>query len=320
MSKNKNIKFLNISSELGAGTRGSSKSLEGLKLAAKTKGSSIFNNHKITPVKDANDSLLKNINFPNAKRIKVIYEVLNRVHSCVKKELLKKKFPVLISGDHSISIGTIAGIKSAFKNKTIGVIWIDAHADIHSPYTTPSGNMHGMPVAASLGIDNILPKGNQPHSEAIKLWHKIKSLGGVCPKLKPENIVYVGVRDTEWQENELIDKLGIKNHTIDFIRNHGAVLTAKSTLEKLAECDLIYISFDVDVLDTSLSKGTGTPVPNGLFLNEVISFVNEVSKSQKLCCFEIVEINPTFDNKGNLMAEMGLEVLEALVNSINTTS
>ncbi len=317
MPKNKEIKFLKISSELGAGTRGASKSFEGLNRAAKKKGTSIFNDYEIISIKDENESLLKNINFPNAKRIKSIYEVLNRVSNRVKKELLENSFPILISGDHSISIGTIAGIKSAFKNKAIGVIWIDAHADIHTPFTTPSGNMHGMPVAASLGIDNVLPRGNQPHSEVIQLWNKIKSLGELYPKVKPKDLVYIGVRETEWQENKLIDKLGIQNYTVDFIRNNGADLTAKSALEKLADCDLIYISFDVDVLDTSLSKGTGTPVPNGLFLKEAITFLNEVSKSQKLCCFEIVEINPTIDNKGNLMAETGLEIIERIISNLH---
>lgn len=320
MSQNKNIRLLNISSEIGAGTRGASESFESLKLAAKKRKSSIFNTHKIIKIKDENSSLQKNINFPSAIRIKAIYEVLNRVSGYVKKELLKNNFPILISGDHSTSIGTIAGIKSAFKNQTIGVIWIDAHADIHSPYTTPSGNMHGMPVAASLGIDNVLPKGNHPHPEAINLWNNIKSLGDVCPKLDPENIVYIGVRDTEWQENELINKLGIKNYTVEFIREKGPILTATKALKNLTDCDLIYISFDVDVLDTSISRGTGTPVPNGLFLTEIKSLVFEFSKSEKLCCFEIVEINPTIDNKGNSMAEAGLDILEILIQSIKITS
>ncbi len=320
MLKKKEIKFLKISSELGAGTRGAAKSFEGLNNAAKKKGSSIFKDFEIISIKDENESILKNINFPNAKRIKSIYEVLSRVSNRVKKELLENYFPILVSGDHSISIGTIAGIKSAFPQKNIGVVWIDAHADIHTPFTTPSGNMHGMPVAASLGIDNVLPRGNQPHSEAIKLWDNIKSIGGLCPKIKPENIVYIGIRDTEWQEKELIDKLGIKKYDIDFTRKKGITSIAKSTLKRIEHCELIYISFDVDVLDTSLSLGTGTPVPNGLFFKELISLISELSKSKKLCCFEIVEINPTFDNKGNSMAEMGLEVLEVLIQSIKITS
>jgi arginase len=180
--------------------------------------------------------------------------------------------------------------------------------------------MHGMPVAASLGIDNILPKGNQPHGEAIKLWNNIKTIGGLCPKIKPENIVYIGMRDTEWQERKLIDKLAIKKYDINYVRKKGGEQTAKSAIKRLSNCDLIYVSFDVDVLDTSLSLGTGTPVPNGLFLTELLSLVSELSKSEKMCCFEIVEINPTIDNKGNSMAEIGLNVLEVVIQSIKIIS
>ena len=320
MLKSKKIKFLKISSELGAGTRGASKGFEGLKSAAAATGSTLFSDYEIISIKDENDSLLKNINFPSAKRIQSIYEVLNRVKKTVNDEVKQKHFPLLISGDHSISMGTIAGIKSAFPNKKIGVVWIDAHADIHTPFTTPSGNMHGMPIAASLGLDNFSCASNTPKKEVIELWNNIKTLGGNDPNLEPKNIVYVGVRDTEWEEDKLITKLGIHKYSVDFIRRNKGVKSAQTILKKLENVDLIYISFDVDVLDNSLSMGTGTPVANGLFLNEVKSLISELSKSQKLCCFEIVEINPTIDNKGNLMAEMGLEVLETLIQCLKITS
>ena len=320
MLKNKTIKILKISSELGAGTRGSSKGFEGLKSAAAMTGSSVFNDYEILSIKDENDSLLKNISFPNAKRIQSIYEVLNRVNKSVHDELIQNHFPILISGDHSIAMGTIAGIKSAFPNKKIGIVWIDAHADIHTPFTTPSGNMHGMPIAASLGLDNFSYASNSPKKDVITLWNNIKNLGGDGPNINPKNIVYVGVRDTEWQEDQTMKKLGIHKCSVEFIRKNGGPKSADTILNKLEKSDLIYISFDVDVLDTSLSMGTGTPVPNGLFLKEVTSLISELSKSEKLCCFEIVEINPTIDNKGNSMAEMGLQVLEALIQSTNITS
>lgn len=319
MSNNEKFKLLKISSEIGAGTRGSSKGFEGLKTAAAISGSSIFSDHEIISIKDENDSLLKNINYPNAKRIKGIYEVLSRVQKNVKSQLENEKFPILLSGDHSIAAGTIAGIKSAYPEKSIGVIWIDAHADIHTPYTTPSGNMHGMPIAAAIGLNHILPRSNEPHPDTIKLWQDIKNLGGKPQKIKPENLVYVGVRDTEWQEEKAIKDLEIQRYGVSFVRNHGGKSTAESILNYLINCDLIYISFDVDVLDTSLSKGTGTPVPNGLFLTEVINLINTISKTGKLCCFEIVEINPTIDDKGNTMAEMGLKVLESVIQNLKPT-
>lgn len=316
MSRKDKIKFLKICSELGAGTRGASKGFEGLRIAATKKNSDLFEKFNITDIKDENDSLLKNINFPNAKRIKQIYAVLIRVHDEVKTQLKKHKLPILLSGDHSIATGTIAGIKSAYPSKTVGVVWIDAHADIHTPYTTPSGNMHGMPIAASLGIDHKLTNQNTPHPHAKKLWENIKNLGEKSPKIKAENIAYVGVRETEWQESEVIRELNIQNYSVDFVRKHGGDTTSRSILNQLINCDYIYLSFDVDVLDTSLSRGTGTPVPNGLFLREVIHLINGLAKSNKLCCFEIVEINPTIDDKGNLMAEMGLEVLESFIEEI----
>ncbi len=317
MKSSKNIKLLKISSELGAGTRGASQGFEGLKTAAAIKGSKVFDEFEVIPIKDENDSLLKNISFPNAKRIQHIYEVLERVQNEVSNQLKKENFPVLISGDHSIAAGTIAGIKSAFPNKKLGVIWIDAHADIHTPYTTPSGNMHGMPLAASLGLDHVLPMGNQPQEEVIGLWEKIKSLGNVSPKIKPENLAYVGLRNTEWQEDKAIKEMGIQKFSVDFLRQNGGKIAAKSILNYLINCDLIYISFDVDVLDSNLSKGTGTPVPKGLYLREVINLISALSKNEKTCCFEIVEINPTIDNKGNSMAEMGLQVLESFLSNFD---
>ena len=317
MKSSKNIKLIKISSELGAGTRGASQGFEGLKTAAAIKGSKVFDEFEVIPIKDENDSLLKNISFPNAKRIQHIYEVLERVQNEVNDQLKKENFPVLISGDHSIAAGTIAGIKSAFPNKKLGVVWIDAHADIHTPYTTPSGNMHGMPLAASLGLDHVLPMGNQPKEEVITLWEKIKSLGGISPKIKPGNLAYVGLRDTEWQEDKAIKEMGIQKFSVDFLRQNGGKIAAKSILNYLVNCDLIYISFDVDVLDSNLSKGTGTPVPKGLYLREVINLISALSKNEKTCCFEIVEINPTIDNKGNSMAEMGLEVLESFLSNFD---
>jgi len=315
--KKDKIKFIKVSSELGAGTSGASKGFEGLKSADAMRESNLFSQHEIISIKDKNDSLLKNINFPTAKRIKDILEVVTNVSRTVKSQLLEKNFPIIIAGDHSIAIGTIAGIKSAYPSKNVGIIWVDAHADIHSPYTTPSGNVHGMPIAASLGLDHKLPFGNNPKKEVIKLWNDVKNLEEISPKIKPENIVYVGLRDTEWQEDKVLRELKIQKFSVDFVRRNGGKSTADTILNHLINTDIIYISFDVDVLDTSLSKGTGTPVPNGLFLREVVNLMKSLAKSPKLCCFEIVEINPTIDDKGNSMAEMGLDVLEEIISSIN---
>lgn len=317
MPSQKNIKFIKTISELGAGTRGASKGYLALEKAAKAKESELLSRFSTIEIVDKNDVLNQEPKFKFAKRIKELSYVFSDLSSTVKHQLNNHIFPILISGDHSSALGTIAGVKANYPNKNIGVIWIDAHADVHTPYTSPSGNMHGMPLAASLGLNHILPNGNQPHQEVINLWNSLKNLEGVFPKLKPEHLVYVGVRDTEWQEKKVIKELKIQEYTVDFVRKHGGEETAKSAIQRLINADLIYISFDVDVLDDSLSKGTGTPVEKGLFLKEVKNLLNTLIKHEKVCCFEMVEINPSLDDKGNKMGEMAFEILEDLINKIS---
>ena len=316
-ASNKYIKFIKTSSELGAGTRGASKGYLALENAAKSKKSKLLSKFATIEINDKNNALINEPKFEFAKRIKELSNIFSDLSSTVKQQLNNNIFPILISGDHSSSLGTIAGIKAAYPNKNVGVIWIDAHADVHTPYTSPSGNMHGMPLAASLGLNHILLNGNQPHQEVINLWNNLKNLEGIFPKLKPEHLVYVGVRDPEWQEKKIIKELKIQEYTVDFVRKHGGIETAKSVIQRLINADLIYISFDVDVLDDSLSRGTGTPVEKGLFLKEAKNLLNTLIRHEKVCCFEMVEINPSLDDKGNKMGEMAFEILEDLISQIS---
>lgn len=314
-NKKLNIKLVQISSELGAGTRGASKGILGLSKAADSKGSTLFSDLDLVFVPHANKALEDPVKFLFAKRITQLLPVFKDVCNSVKSILNSEThFPIVLAGDHSTSVGTIAGMKAAYPGKTIGVIWIDAHADIHTPYTTPSGNMHGMPIAASLNLDNQLPNGNTPHKEVIALWNEVKNLTNIVPKMLPGNIVYIGVRDIEWQEEALINKYCIKNFQVDEVRDKGIDHVISTTLELLKNTDVIYISYDVDVLDPSLSRGTGTPVDNGFKLEEVKQIISKLLSDPKVKCFEMVEINPTLDDKGNKMAEMAFEVLEVVVS------
>jgi len=306
--------LVQINSELGAGTRGASKGILGLSKAAVSKGSSLFEDLDFIVVPHANEALEDLIKFKFAKRISQLLPVFTAVCNSVRNILTSKThFPVVLAGDHSTAVGTIAGMKAAYPNKTIGVIWIDAHADIHTPYTTPSGNMHGMPIAASLNFDHQLPNGNSPHEEVIALWNDVKNVSNIAPKIKPNDIVYIGVRDIEWQEEALMNEHGIRNFKVEEVREKGIDQIVSTTLELLKNTDVIYISYDVDVLDPSLSRGTGTPVDNGFKLEEVKQLISKLIAEPKVKCFEMVEINPTLDDKGNRMAEMALEVLEIVV-------
>jgi arginase len=260
--------------------------------------------------------LLEPVENDYAKRIKGVYSFSERLAKQVS-EFCKEEgtFPIVLAGDHTSAIGVATGIKMAFPEKRLGIIWIDAHADIHSPYTTPSGNMHGMPIACLLGEDNKGGQINKPDEETIQYWEKLKHLGNVFPKVHYEDIVMVSVRDFERQEEYLMQKNNVKNISVTEIRNRGVERVAALILTALDKCDLIYISFDVDSMDPEISKGTGTPVPGGLSEKEVGNLIYYLLRSKKVCCLEVVEINPTLD-KENLMAENAFEILLKATNQL----
>ena len=222
-------------------------------------------------------------------------------------------FPVVLSGDHSISGGTIAGIKMARPNSKLGVIWIDAHADLHTPYTTPSGNLHGMPLSVSMAEDNLESSAHELDEETVMQWNRLKNIGNIAPKILPEDTVLISLRDYEKEEKHLIDKYGIKVFNTKEVRSKGVEQTIRQVTRYLSSCTHIYVSFDVDCLDSAISKGTGTPVGNGLREREAEDLVSKLMQHRKICCLEITEVNPTLD-KENLMAEIAFNILQRSVN------
>jgi arginase len=313
----RNIKLVEVRSEIAAGTRGASMGIDALKVASLDKKSDFFSRFDPINVPDANSFLWKGNRHPFAKYIDGVFQVLTNVYQTIQSLRGEKTFPIILAGDHSTAAGTIMGIKAANPEKRLGVIWIDAHADLHTPYTTPSGNIHGMPLAMCIGTDNLECKINEPQEETIAYWDKIKKIGGKKPKILPGDIVYIAVRDTEEPEDYLIKKHRIKNFAIEEIRRDGVVSIAQHALASLSDCDQIYISFDVDSMDSAISKGTGTPVPEGLSVEEAIQLNAELIKDKRVCCWEIVEVNPTLDTE-NLMAENAFEVLESTTQSLVT--
>ena len=195
----------------------------------------------------------------------------------------------------------------------LGVIWIDAHADMHTPYTTPSGNVHGMALAAAISENNMDCAVHDIDTETEKHWNTLKSLGKISPKVAPEDVVLISLRDYEKEERYLIEKYGMKVVTTKEVRTKGPENVVRAVLRYLADCTDIYISFDVDSLDSSISKGTGTPVGNGLREREAEDLISKFMQNRKVCCFEITEVNPTLD-KENLMAEIAFNILQRSVN------
>ena len=309
----KNIKLIEVPSEIGAGTRGASLGVEAIKIAALDFMSNFFVHFPSEKIEVENRILFEPIQSPYAKRIQGVLTMYDRVSKAVSDSIKNHFFPVVISGDHSTSGGTIAGIKMAKPKSKLGVIWIDAHADLHTPYTTPSGNMHGMPLSASIAEDNRESMVHELDEKTAKQWDQLKSLGKIPQKILPEDVVFISLRDFEKEEKHLIDKHGMKVITTSEVRRNGAENVCRKVLRYLSDCSDIYISFDVDSLDSSISKGTGTPVSNGLREREVEDLISKFMQNRKICCFEITEVNPTLD-KENLMAEIAFNILQRSVN------
>lgn len=305
------IKIIKNRSDIGAGTRGSDIGIDALEIAAINNNNDFFNKHLFEDVKTHNESIYDKVKCTFAKRIKFVLEQCERLRDKVFENLNNGYFPLILSGDHSSSIGTMAAIDKYLLGNKFGVIWIDAHADLHTPFTTQSGNVHGMPLAAALGINNSSNKANKVDKYTLSNWNKLIKLGLSHPILDCNNLVYIGLRDLESQEKEFILNNSIKNFNVQEIRMKGLNNFVENIIKYLSSVNKIYISFDVDSLDPDLvSRGTGTPVINGLESVEIISIIKELIKTGKIVALEVSEINPLLDNKGNVMAEKTFEIIK----------
>ena len=196
----KNIKLIEVPSEIGAGTRGASMGIDAVKIAALDFMSNFFIHFPSEKIETENSLLFEPIKSPFAKRIHGVLNLYERVSKSVCDSIKNNFFPVVLSGDHSNAGGTIAGIKMAKPKSKLGVIWIDAHADLHTPYTTPSGNMHGMPLSTAIDEDNMECKVHEPDATTAKLWDQLKNTGKIARKVLPEDIVFISLRDFEKEE------------------------------------------------------------------------------------------------------------------------
>ncbi len=313
----KEIKLIKNRSDIGAGTRGSDMGVDAIEIAAINKHSNYFDSYEFEDVITENESIYNKKNNSFAKRIDSVFNQCKRLSNHVKVNLQEGKFPIVLSGDHSSALGTISGVKAAYPAQRVGVVWIDAHGDLHSPYTSPSGNIHGMPLSAAIADDNLDCQINDVDRETAELWERMKNIGLPGQKVLPEDIVFFGVRDTEEPEDKQMEKHGIKNYMVAEVRHRGLELCVNEALDKLSDCDVIYVSFDVDAMDCDMiSYGTGTPVPKGFDQYEIISIINNLLASNKVVCVEFVEVNPLLDLKGNKMAETAFEVLQGVTKAV----
>ncbi len=294
------IKIVQVYSDIAGRRKGAGLGIDALMNSCKEQGSRYFKKYSSEVILDENSSFLNNTSYKYAKYIDKVSLVIERVASRIKDLREENFFPIVLSGDHASSAGTMHGLKMAHPNDEIGVVYIDAHADIHSPYTSSSGNMHGMPLAIVTAQDNIESKINNPTIEEQRHWERLKGLSGIEPSIKPENIVFCALRDYERAEDELINRNSMSKYTAKDITYKGVKTVVEEIFKKLNHCKYIYVSFDVDSIDPIYLPGTGTPSEYGLSFDQALQLNMQILKNEKVCCWEITEINPKYDenNRG----------------------
>ncbi|WP_209124911.1 arginase [Alkalihalobacillus sp. BA299] len=231
----------------------------------------------------------------NLTNLHEVIRVSEELQSEVEKIQEEGSFPLVLGGDHSMSIGSIAGLSKRYQN--LGVIWYDAHVDLNTAETSPSGNIHGMPLAVNLGIG---------HPSLV-------NIGGYCPKIKPENIVIIGARSIDEGERELIKEQGIKVYTMHEIDRLGMTKVIEETIEYLAaRTDGVHLSLDLDGIDPTDAPGVGTPVIGGISYRESHLALEMLAESNVITSAEFVEVNPILDIK-NKTGDVAVALITSLL-------
>ena len=232
----------------------------------------------------------------NLRNLKVITEATEALGDKVFEVAEAGNFPLVLGGDHSIAIGTLSGISERHEN--LGVIWYDAHADMNTSDTSPSGNIHGMPLAASFGHGH----------------EKLTNIRGYSPKVKPENIVIIGARSVDPGERQLIKEHGIRVYSMHEIDKMGMNAVIEDSIRYLKEerkTDAVHLSLDLDGIDPMYTPGVGTPVPGGISYRESHLAMEMLFDADIITSAEFVEVNPILDEK-NRTADVAVALIGSL--------
>jgi arginase len=292
-----NIHLIGVPMDLGAGRRGVDMGPSAIRIAGvaeklKRLGHTVVDEGDIV-IRAPEQQKIRN------ERLRYLTEIVRActiLSTKVQKILEGSGFPLVMGGDHSIAIGTIAGIASyaRARNKRPGILWIDAHGDMNTDSTTPSGNIHGMPLAASLGLGAA----------------ELASVGGAFRKIDPKDAVLIAIRDLDDGEREIIRKLGVNIFTMEQIDKYGMSVVLDKALRKLSKADYLHVSFDLDAVDPSVAPGVGTPVKGGLDYREAHLIMETLYEHGKVNSLEVVEVNPILDNR-NQSAEFATELISS---------
>jgi arginase len=230
----------------------------------------------------------------NLRNLKAVAEGNTKLANKIDEAIHADTFPLVFGGDHSIAIGTLAGVAKHYKN--LGVIWYDAHGDLNTAETSPSGNIHGMPLAVSLGLGH----------------PALTEIAGYSPKVKPENIVIIGARSLDEGEKSLIKELGIKVYTMHEIDRIGMTKVMEETISYLKDrADGVHLSLDLDGLDPHDAPGVGTPVIGGISYRESHLAMEMLAEAGIVTSAEFVEVNPILDER-NKTASVAVALMGSL--------
>lgn len=234
------------------------------------------------------------ISEPALKYLDCIVPVCRQVMGATARSIDRGRIPLTLGGDHSLALGSIRG---AARKQPLGVLWIDAHADFNTANTTPSGNIHGMPLAALCGLGD-------PRLVGLELNHENASPG----VLDPQNVVIIGVRDIDPGEKQALQEKQVQVYTMHDIDRRGMAKVMQEAIARAAQgTDGIYLSFDLDVLDPLIAPGVGTPVSGGLNYREAHLACELIAESGLLRAMDLVEVNPILDIH-NQTAAMAVEL------------
>jgi arginase len=225
-----------------------------------------------------------------------VVAICERVYQEARRAVAAGEIPLFLGGDHSLALGTISGVTAG---RRVGVVWVDAHGDFNTPETSPSGNIHGMPLAALHGLGD----------------PRMTELGHPGPKLRVEDVVLIGIRSLDDAERATMKRIGIKVLTMRDIDERGIADVTREALAHLPDVDHLHVSLDMDSLDPSEAPGVGTPVDGGLTYREAHLLMEILAQDGRVASADLVEINPILDTR-NETARLAVGLIASLMGKV----
>ena len=292
------VHLLGVPMDLGSGRRGVDMGPSAIRIAG-VADRLMELGHKVV---DEGDIVIKNmeelkVGHERARYLGEIARAAAVIARKIERIMGLGHFPLVLGGDHSIAVGTVSGIAAHAQrqDQRVGLLWIDAHGDINTPETSPSGNIHGMPLAALLGFGA----------------DELIGVAGPPPKVHPANVALVGIRSLDAGEKKRLKETGVQVHTMSDIDRHGVHRVMQKALARVTDgTDYVHVSFDLDAVDPTVAPGVGTPVKGGLDYREAHLIMEVLADAGVMTSLEMVEVNPILD-QGNTSAAFAVELVQS---------